>query len=137
MQVADYLHPITGLDHFTLNITILILGLICITPLCNAWGGAIFNPAMNMAFITSGRGSAGFNLLRAVSSRGGVSQQRSVVQHKNTLPSHAQGFRQIQHTVAEESERGSKLSNNPIRHQNPHAPMSGTSANSTSPVSLC
>lgn len=63
-QAAETLSEISGLQEFALAVAVTVLSIAAMGPLCNAFGGALFNPVHNAAFIVAGKGSLGLNLAR-------------------------------------------------------------------------
>lgn len=55
-EVATYMASISGQNESLMGISVLILALAAFAPLCNALGGAIFNPLNSVALIASGHG---------------------------------------------------------------------------------
>jgi len=49
---------------FALAVAVTVTCIAAMGPLCNAFGGALFNPVHNAAFVVAGKGSVGLNLAR-------------------------------------------------------------------------
>lgn len=67
LQVSEWLSNYSGLEELLLSITVTILAVVAFGPLCSLFGGALFNPVHNAAFIMAGKGSFKFNAARMVS----------------------------------------------------------------------
>ncbi len=61
---APPLPQATGLKEFPLSIAITVVALIAFGPVCALFGGALFNPVHNVAFIAAGKDSVRLNVLR-------------------------------------------------------------------------
>jgi len=66
MEVAETLSDLSGLQEFALVLVVTCIAIIAVGPVCNYFGGALFNPAHNAAFIVSGKGSVTVNIARMV-----------------------------------------------------------------------
>jgi aquaporin SIP len=66
LQAAETLHEISGLGEFALAVFVTVACIAAMGPLCNMFGGALFNPVHNAAFVVAGKGSVGLNLGRIV-----------------------------------------------------------------------
>uniref|UniRef100_A0A7S1T584 Aquaporin n=1 Tax=Tetraselmis chuii TaxID=63592 RepID=A0A7S1T584_9CHLO len=63
----------TGASDLTVSMTLLVLGLLLMSPLCDGLGGACFNPAISVAFAAAGKEAIFETLLRtAFQTAGGV-----------------------------------------------------------------
>ena len=65
--MAETLSDLSGLQEFALVLVVTCIAIIAVGPVCNYFGGALFNPAHNAAFIVSGKGSVTVNIARMVS----------------------------------------------------------------------
>jgi glycerol uptake facilitator-like aquaporin len=54
----------TGAPELPLGIAVTVAALIAFGPLCGAFGGALFNPVHNAAFIAAGKDTVRFNTAR-------------------------------------------------------------------------
>jgi aquaporin SIP len=55
---------ITGIGELPLSIGITVAALLAFGPVCALWGGAMFNPVHNAAFIAAGKDTARLNVAR-------------------------------------------------------------------------
>jgi hypothetical protein len=67
LQAAKYLSAVVPVEASFIGIAITLVALIAFGPVCNMFGGAIFNPVHNIAFMASGKDTMSFNLQRMVS----------------------------------------------------------------------
>lgn len=67
LQAAKYLSAVVPVEARFIGIAITLVALIAFGPVCNMFGGAIFNPVHNIAFMASGKDTMSFNLQRMVS----------------------------------------------------------------------
>jgi glycerol uptake facilitator-like aquaporin len=65
-QAAETLSEISGFGEFALAVTVTVACIAAMGPLCNMFGGALFNPVHNAAFVVAGKGSLGLNAARIV-----------------------------------------------------------------------
>eukprot|EP00879_Flechtneria_rotunda_P007675 GHRR01008048.1.p1 GENE.GHRR01008048.1~~GHRR01008048.1.p1 ORF type:complete len:204 (+),score=53.91 GHRR01008048.1:111-722(+) len=65
-EAAEALSDITGLKEFVLAVAITIIGLLVMGPFCGMFGGALFNPVHNAAFMCAGKGTLKLNVARMV-----------------------------------------------------------------------
>ncbi|GIL65920.1 hypothetical protein Vafri_19556 [Volvox africanus] len=63
-EASEYLAKHTGMDEMVLGIGVLIATLTLFGPLCDFFGGALFNPVHSIALMSSGKGSISSHLLR-------------------------------------------------------------------------
>jgi hypothetical protein len=77
LQAAEALASISGIGEFALTVTVIVSAIMMMGPMCDMFGGAMFNPIHNAAFVCAGRGTISLNLVRMVSS----SSSRGVAQH--------------------------------------------------------
>ncbi|KAI8472976.1 MAG: aquaporin-like protein [Monoraphidium minutum] len=63
-EMAEALAGITGVGEFPLSIAITVVALLAFGPICGLFGGAMFNPAHNVAFIAAGKDSIKLNVAR-------------------------------------------------------------------------
>ncbi|GLC37946.1 hypothetical protein PLESTB_001499300 [Pleodorina starrii] len=63
-EASEYLAKYTGMDELVLGIGVLITTLTLFGPMCEAFGGALFNPINSIALMSSGKGSVASHLLR-------------------------------------------------------------------------
>lgn len=72
MQATEALVAVTGVTsgeaEVAVGLTIMSLGVMAMEPLCAWLGGANYNPAVNIAFWSSGSGHPGLHALRMVTS---------------------------------------------------------------------
>lgn len=68
LQAAEALASISGLGEFALTVTVIVSAIMMMGPMCDMFGGAMFNPIHNAAFVCAGRGTLTLNLVRMVSS---------------------------------------------------------------------
>mmetsp|Transcript_35393 Transcript_35393/g.78569 ORF Transcript_35393/g.78569 Transcript_35393/m.78569 type:complete len:266 (+) Transcript_35393:169-966(+) len=72
-EVAQVLCELTEIkDEFSMNIAVLIMGLLFLTPVCKFFWGALINPVHNVALIVSGQGDVKVNILRMVGQLAGA-----------------------------------------------------------------
>jgi hypothetical protein len=64
---------LTGAPELPLGIAVTVTALLAFGPLCGAFGGALFNPVHNAAFIAAGRGTVRFNAARMACQVAGAS----------------------------------------------------------------
>eukprot|EP00877_Chromochloris_zofingiensis_P002500 jgi/Chrzof1/12250/Cz06g27060.t1 len=72
LQVSEWLSNYSGLEELLLSITVTILAVVAFGPLCSLFGGALFNPVHNAAFIMAGKGSFKFNAARMAAQLAGA-----------------------------------------------------------------
>jgi aquaporin SIP len=70
LQIAEVLASISGIGEFALTVTVIVASIMMMGPMCDMFGGAMFNPIHNAAFICAGRGTVTLNAIRMVSSNG-------------------------------------------------------------------
>ncbi|GBF93218.1 aquaporin-like [Raphidocelis subcapitata] len=63
-EAAEALSGITGIGELPLSIGITVAALLAFGPVCALWGGALFNPVHNIAFIAAGKDTARLNVAR-------------------------------------------------------------------------
>ncbi|GIL91092.1 hypothetical protein Vretimale_9513 [Volvox reticuliferus] len=63
-EASEYLAKYTGMDEMVLGIGVLITTLTIFGPLCEFFGGALFNPVNSIALMSSGKGTISSHLLR-------------------------------------------------------------------------
>ncbi|EFJ45054.1 hypothetical protein VOLCADRAFT_121244 [Volvox carteri f. nagariensis] len=63
-EASGYLAKYTGMDELVLGIGVLVTTLTLFGPLCESFGGALFNPIHCVALMSSGKGSIAGHLLR-------------------------------------------------------------------------
>lgn len=68
VQAAEALAGISGLGEFALAVAVTVIALAMMGPMCDMFGGALFNPVHNAAFVCAGKGSITLNIIRMVSS---------------------------------------------------------------------
>ncbi len=66
MQLSEWLAAYSGLQELGLAIAVTCIAIVAFGPLCDMFGGALFNPVHNVAMIIAGKGTWKMNLLRAV-----------------------------------------------------------------------
>ncbi len=66
MQAAETLSEISGLGEFALAVAVTVACIAAMGPLCNLFGGALFNPVHNAAFVVAGKGSITLNASRII-----------------------------------------------------------------------
>lgn len=65
-QAAETLSEISGLGEFALAVAVTVTCIAAMGPLCHMFGGALFNPVHNAAFVVAGKGSFTLNASRIV-----------------------------------------------------------------------
>lgn len=54
------------MTEFALAVTVTCVAIMAMGPLCDMFGGALFNPVHNAAFICAGKGTVSLNAIRMV-----------------------------------------------------------------------
>eukprot|EP00878_Enallax_costatus_P012167 GHUV01012705.1.p1 GENE.GHUV01012705.1~~GHUV01012705.1.p1 ORF type:complete len:143 (+),score=20.50 GHUV01012705.1:186-614(+) len=65
-EAAEALSEISGIGEFALAVAVTVIGLLMMGPMCDMFGGALFNPVHNAAFVCAGKGTLTLNSLRMV-----------------------------------------------------------------------
>eukprot|EP00882_Tetradesmus_deserticola_P021403 GHRQ01023174.1.p1 GENE.GHRQ01023174.1~~GHRQ01023174.1.p1 ORF type:complete len:275 (+),score=85.91 GHRQ01023174.1:178-1002(+) len=63
-EAAEALSSITGIGEFALTVAVIVTAIMMMGPMCDSFGGALFNPIHNAAFICAGRGTVWLNTVR-------------------------------------------------------------------------
>ncbi|WIA17089.1 hypothetical protein OEZ85_013988 [Tetradesmus obliquus] len=71
-EAAEALASISGLGEFALTVTVIVSAIMMMGPMCDMFGGAMFNPIHNAAFVCAGRGTLTLNVVRMVAQIGGA-----------------------------------------------------------------
>lgn len=71
-EMVEFLAPILKVPEFPLSIAITVLLLILAGPLCGAFGGALFNPVHNIAFIAAKKDTVKLNVARMAAQLAGA-----------------------------------------------------------------